>query len=129
MLFAFHISYTEPMQIYHCVQYFFHDKIKSNVVELAKQHNNYVMSYSYNLYIYYGWREDRKKNIIELILHHKRWTSKTIQGGPERMQQLWSLMSRTSSIKRICFLFYWVENSFSNKMTPWPLILGEAFGY
>ena len=33
-----------------------------------------------------------------------------IQGGPERMQRLWSLISRTSSIKRISFLFYWVEN-------------------
>ena len=52
-----------------------------------------------------------------------------IQGGPERMQRLWSLISRTSSIKQIYFLFYWVENSFFNKMTPWPLILGKAFGY
>ena len=52
-----------------------------------------------------------------------------IQGGPERMQQLWSLISRTLSIKQNCFFFYWVENSFSNKMTPWPLILGKAFGY
>ena len=56
-------------------------------------------------------------------------TNIIIQGGPERMQQFWSLISRTSSIKRIIFLFYWVENSFSNKMTPWPLILGKAFGY
>ena len=28
----------------------------------------------------------------------------------------WSLISRTSSIKRYWFLFYYVENSFSNKM-------------
>ena len=35
----------------------------------------------------------------------------TIQGGPERMQQLWSLISRRSSIKtNLFFLFYWVEN-------------------
>ena len=45
-----------------------------------------------------------------------------IQGGPERMQRLWSLISRTSSIKRNWFLFQSVENLFSNKMTPWSLI-------
>ena len=49
-----------------------------------------------------------------------------IQGGPERMQRLWSLISRTSSIKQNWFLFYYVENSFSNKMKPWSLILGKA---
>ena len=42
-----------------------------------------------------------------------------IQGGPERMQQLWLLISWTSSMKHNCFLFYLVEHSFSNKMTPW----------
>ena len=47
-----------------------------------------------------------------------------IQGGPERMQQLWLLISRTSSMKRNCFLFYVVEHSFSNKMTPWSLLFG-----
>ena len=28
--------------------------------------------------------------------------------------------------QKICFLFYLVEHSFSNKMTPWSLILGKA---
>ena len=50
----------------------------------------------------------------------------TIQSGPERMQQLRSLISRTSSIKRNWFLFHYVENSFPNKMTPWSLILGKV---
>ena len=44
-----------------------------------------------------------------------------IQGGPEIMQQLWSLISRTSSTKRNWFLFHYVENSFSKKMTPWSV--------
>ena len=39
-------------------------------------------------------------------------------GWPRKNATTWSLISRISSIKRICFLFYWVENSFSNKMTP-----------
>ena len=43
----------------------------------------------------------------------------SIQGGPERMQRIWSLISRTSSIKWNLFLFHYMENSFSNKMTPW----------
>ena len=46
----------------------------------------------------------------------------------ERMQQLWSLIPRTSSIKQNWFLFYYVENSFSNKITPWSLILGKVSG-
>ena len=49
-----------------------------------------------------------------------------IQGGPERMQRLWSLISRTSSRKRNWFLFYYVKILFSNKMTPWSLMLGKA---
>ena len=51
-----------------------------------------------------------------------------IQGGPERMQQLWLLISWTSSMKQNCFLFYLVEHSFSNKMTPWSLVLGKVSG-
>ena len=35
--------------------------------------------------------------------------------GPERMERLWSLISRISSIKRNWFLFYYVENLFSTK--------------
>ena len=46
-----------------------------------------------------------------------------IQGGPERMQQLWLLISWTSSMKQIL-----VEHSFSNKMTPWSLVLGKVSG-
>ena len=45
------------------------------------------------------------------------------------MQQLQTLTSGTPSIKRIFPLFYWVENSFSNKTTPRPPILVEASGY
>ena len=44
------------------------------------------------------------------------------------MQQVWSLISSTSSIKRNWLLFYYVENSFSNKMTPWLLILDKVSG-
>ena len=32
------------------------------------------------------------------------------------------------NIKWKWFLFYYVENSFSNKMTPWSLILGKMSG-
>ena len=53
---------------------------------------------------------------------------RTIQGGPERMQRL-IVNFKDIVIKQICFLFYWVENSFSNKMTSWPLLLDKAFGY
>ena len=49
----------------------------------------------------------------------------SIQGGPERMQQLRSLISRTLSIKRICFFILLGRKfHFSNKMTPWPLNFG-----
>ena len=41
-----------------------------------------------------------------------------IQGGPERMQHLRSLISSPSSAKCHCFLFRWLEHSFSNKMLP-----------
>ena len=27
-----------------------------------------------------------------------------------------------------CFTFYLVEHSFSNKITPWSLVLGKVFG-
>ena len=50
--------------------------------------------------------------------------SAAIQGGPERMQQLWLLISWSSSMKQNCLLFYVIEHSFSNKMTPWSLVLG-----
>ena len=52
----------------------------------------------------------------------------SIQGGPEGMQQLWLLISWTSSMKQNCFLIYLVEHSFSNKMTPWSLVLGKVSG-
>ena len=52
----------------------------------------------------------------------------TLQGGPERMQQLWLLISWTSPMKQNCFLFYLVEHLFSNKMTPWSLVLGKVSG-
>ena len=63
---------------------------------------------------------------VRSLLQKDFYHSLNIQGGPERMQQLWYLISRTSSIKRNWFWFYYVENSFSNKMTPWSLMLGKV---
>ena len=55
------------------------------------------------IYSYTGWP---RKNATTLIINFK------------------DIVNQTDF-----FFFYYVENSFSNKLTPWPLILGEAFGY
>ena len=47
--------------------------------------------------------------IIVSFLEMNNIIPRSIQGDPKRMQRLWSLISRTSSIKRNWFLFYYVE--------------------
>ena len=61
------------------------------------------------------------------IIYEYEWFY-PIQGGPERMQQLLLLISWTSSMKQNCFVFHLVEHQFSNKMTPWSLVLGKVSG-
>ena len=61
-------------------------------------------------------------------LSHPLSLSLSIQGGPERTQQLRSLISSTSLGKCNCFFYHMVEHYFSSKMIPWSLILSLAFG-
>ena len=55
------------------------------------------------------------KAAVFMLCHIKPMYSFGIQGGPERMQRLWSFISKTSSIKRNWFLFYYVEIHFPTK--------------
>ena len=53
----------------------------------------------------------------------------TIQGGPERMQHLRSIISRKQGTELKSWVHYCVYISFSSKMTPRSLILMKAFWF
>ena len=90
------------------------NKRKINMLTGSSAENNF-MNFLFDF-------ERFRMNLGFLFLTH------TIQGGPERMQELWLLISWTSSMKQNCFLFYLVEHSFSNKITPWSLVLSKVSG-
>ena len=52
-----------------------------------------------------------------------------IQGGPERMQHLRSIISRKRGTEWKSCVHYCVQNSFPSKMTPRSLILMKAFWF
>ena len=65
-------------------------------------------------------RSDRLRPSLPKV----RQTESPIQGGPERMQHLRSLISKKSGTKS-----NWVEHSSSSKMTPRLMILMKAFWF
>ena len=50
-----------------------------------------------------------------------------IQGGPKRMQRLWSVISTTFLIESHWFLLYWIEYSFPSNLTLSSSSMDNAF--
>ena len=53
----------------------------------------------------------------------------TIQGGPERMQHIWSIISRKRGTEWKSCVHYCIYNFFPSKMTPRSLNLMKAFWF
>ena len=56
-------------------------------------------------------------------------TSAYIQGGPKRMQRVWSVISTTFLIECHWFLLYWIEYSFPSILTPSLSSMDKAFWF
>ena len=85
------------------------------------EHENYLVISGFSLYHSKKTKKYKEVGPAELPGY--------IQGGPERMQRFWSVISTRFLIEYHWFLLYWIEYSIKSNLTPSSSCMDKAFWF